>query len=93
MWYAIGYEEVLGHNGLPIDKHTGVWRIIAGPHTNPRAASLALGKALVGARGAAPGLHAAYTTCALVPEDDLTLYGLHEDMQRLTQGTYTEVME
>ncbi len=91
MWYAIGYEEVLRPDGTPPGSHMGTWRIINGPNTNPRAASLALGKALVSARGAAQHLHAAYTTCCLVQEEDLPLYNLFPADPRPSQMLLDEV--
>ncbi len=88
MWYAIGYDEVLGPDGQPAAGHVGMWRQIAGPNTNVRACSLALGKALVSARGAATRLRSAYTTVCIVHEDDLPLYSIFPDNPKVEQGAF-----
>jgi hypothetical protein len=77
MYYAIGYVEKYNDKGELEKGSRGAWYTITGPHTSWRATSLALGKALVHSRGAAPWWSSAFTTMCLVSEDDLQLYGLH----------------
>ncbi len=93
MWYAIGYVETYDGNWEFPDRHEGMWHMITGPHTTPRAGALALGKHLVAARGAAPWLHSAFTTICLVQEEDLSLYSLFPVLPTLREETFDVVPE
>ncbi len=93
MWYSIGYEQLVDSKGKIPTEAAGSWRIITGPQTTPRSCALALGKALVTARGASPSLRGVYAHCEIVPEDALSLYGLFPRTERLGQTTFAEVEE